>query len=61
MSYVRLFFPQKVLSEITGIVICSLVDIRFTQIEEQEHMSMADYLFGDCDVSVNRIYHVVIH
>ena len=50
MSYVRLLFPEQGLCEITGILICSLVDIRFTQMEDQEHISIADYLFRDCDV-----------
>lgn len=53
MSYVRLLFPEQGLCEITGILICSLVDIRFTQMEDQEHISIADYLFRDCDVGLS--------
>lgn len=65
MSYIHLLFPDQGLCEITGVLMCSLVDMRFsqpTQDDEQiEHVTSADTLFGDCDVSMMALYVQVLY
>lgn len=65
MSYIHLLFPDQGLCEITGVLMCSLVDMRFSQLaqdgEQVEHVTSADTLFGDCDVGLMALFVQVFH
>ena len=65
MSYIHLLFPDQGLCEITGVLMCSLVDMRFSQPAQDddqiEHVTSADTLFGDCDVGMIVLCVQVLH
>lgn len=50
LSYVRLLFPEQGLCEVKGVLHCSLVDVRYHSIDDNEPMCYGDYLALGCDV-----------